>query len=593
VRDDIATLLSEQSGSPCPPDLLHRFLKHFIVVQFDYLHEGATDSSEAIDSARPALAAADNAQAPNLWTALCSIAREGAGRSQQFSRASLANLISRTIRLRSASSLRGDLSKLADLAQAWVQDIDDDVGGTRLERLELAAKLDEVLARDRFVQVRGLPGSGKSVLLRRSIEADLGRGPVLFLKSDRLEGKSWKSFVTMMGLSEANLITLLVELEAVGSCILYIDGIDRIEKQHQGVVDDIVRAIIREPLLAKWRIVISLRDTGSEPLRTWLPDLFEAGRVGTVDVKQLNDSEARELSKARPELARLLFGAPAVQEIVRRPFFAKILSQGLSGQSSDAGFTPRSEVDLIANWWSRGGFNSAGATATRRQRAIVELGASRTRKLGQRIVLAELSQPTVDAINELVNDGILQVVRVGHSIRFAHDIFFEWAFFHRLIDCGDAWPNEIKAAGEPPVIGRVVELLSQSEFESGDAWAYKLDKIAKSDMRSQWARAWLLGPLSTANFDNNRARYYDKCAQNGFRLLQKALVWFQAEKTIPNAAILDGRYGDPMMKRDEIVRFADLLGWPSDYDAWRRLLVLVLDYLDVIPVPLHGSRCPV
>src|SRR5258708_20779252 len=106
TRGDIADLLSEQLGSACSSDLLHRFLEHFIIVQFDYLHEGATDSAEAINSVRPALTEADNAQAPNLWSALCCIAREGAGRSQQFSRASLVNLLSRTIRLRGASSLR-------------------------------------------------------------------------------------------------------------------------------------------------------------------------------------------------------------------------------------------------------------------------------------------------------------------------------------------------------------------------------------------------------------------------------------------------------------------------------------------------------
>jgi len=183
-------------------------------------------------------------------------------------------LLSRTIRLRGASSLRNDLTKLTDLAQKWLLDIDDDVRGARLGRSELASKLEALLAQARFVQVRGLPGSGKSVLLRRRIEADLGRGPVLFLKSDRLEGRSWKSFATTMGLSGADLVTLLVELEAVGSNVLYIDGIDRIEKQHQGVVADVVRAVIREPLLTAWRVVISLRDTGSEPLRTWLPDLF-------------------------------------------------------------------------------------------------------------------------------------------------------------------------------------------------------------------------------------------------------------------------------------------------------------------------------
>jgi len=117
-------------------------------------------------------------------------------------------------------------------------------------------------------------------------------------------------------------------------------------------------------------------------------------------------------------------------------------------------------VDLIANWWSRGGFDATGATATRRQRAIVELGASRARKLSQPIIQSELSQATIDVVDELVNDGILQIVRFGHSVRFAHDIFFEWAFFHRL---STATPDGLERLGRPvsrQSSGALVELLS-------------------------------------------------------------------------------------------------------------------------------------
>jgi hypothetical protein len=147
MRDDIAALLSDQLGMPCPSDLLHRFLKHFVLVQFDYLHEGAKDSAAAVDSVRAALPDAGAGEAPKLLDALCRIAREGAGRSQQFSRVSLVSLVSRTFRLGGAPSLRTDLSKLSSLTRSWVLDISDDVRGTRLDRPQLAAKLDEVLAR--------------------------------------------------------------------------------------------------------------------------------------------------------------------------------------------------------------------------------------------------------------------------------------------------------------------------------------------------------------------------------------------------------------------------------------------------------------
>ncbi len=197
-----------------------------------------------------------------------------------------------------------------------------------------------------------------------------------------------------------------------------------------------------------------------------------------------------------------------------------------------------------------------------------------------------MSASTTEALDGLVADGILQAVRAGHSVRFSHDIFFEWSMYHRLVDRGDAWAEEIRLAGEPPVIGRVVELLSQADFAADREWEATLSKLEKSRMRSQWTRAWLLGPIAAASFDANRDRYYAICEKEDFRWLGKALVWFQAEKTIPNAAILDGRLASNHLQRHEIVRLADTFGWPSDIGAWGRLLRVVLDRIGSIPVTL-------
>lgn len=583
ARDTIAALLTELASAEFTEALLFQFLRHFVLLRFDYLHEGAADHAEGINAVRPALTGDAGIHAPLLWTALCEIAREGAGRSARFARADLVLRLDRAIRLAGAPSLRSDLDKVLALTTHWLDDINDDVCGTRLDRAALQVELGRLLGEGRFVQVRGLPGSGKSVLLRRRIELGQQDGPVLLLKSDRLEGRSWPAFATAIGLSTTSIVDLLAEIAATGTATLYIDGIDRVEKQHQGVIADVVRAILGDPLLADWKIVVSLRDAGSEPVRTWLPDLFEKGRLATIDVKSLDDDEAQLLAYGRPELRPLLFGAEAVRQIVRRPFFAKILSQALSAAGARGDFAPASEVDLIENWWARGGFDATGSDATLRQRAIIELAAIRAGALSQPIALSDLSLPSVAMIDALKSDGILQDVRPGHSVRFAHDIFFEWALFHRLADAGSGWIEALRAMGEPPVVGRVVELLSQADFEADRAWQETLARLEAANLRSQWTRAWLLGPIGAPTFDVNCERYYVLCASGDFRLLQKTLVWFQAEKTIPNAAILDGRLGSQDLRRHEIVRLADTMGWPSDLASWRRLLLMLFVHLAELP----------
>ena len=68
----------------------------------------------------------------------------------------------------------------------------------------------------------------------------------------------------------------------------------------------------------------------------------------------------------------LLFGQPHVKEIVRRPFFAKILDQSYVADPDTP--PPQSEVDLIENWWARGGYSASGQDAIGRQAGHHRLG---------------------------------------------------------------------------------------------------------------------------------------------------------------------------------------------------------------------------
>lgn len=473
-----------------------------------------------------------------------------------------------------------DLDRLTELAKSYANLIQDDIGGTHLDRPSLLKTLDAKLATARLVQVRGLPGSGKSVVMRRAVKRALELGPALFLKAEQLEGTSWISYATSQGLSGAPLEQLLVEIGAAGTPSLFIDAIDRIEKEHQPVILDVIRAIVESPLLSDWRVVVSLRDTGIEVLDNWLGEFLGVLKVETLTVDQLNDEEAEALATAKPHLRHLLFGSAQMKEVVRRPFFAKVLNQSFAADPSAATFAPQSEVDLIANWWRRGGYNETGQSAIERQLTLLDLALVRARQLSQPIRLSQLT--SVAHIDGLRSDGILQHAREGISVRFAHDIFFEWAFFHVLADRGDKWMEVIKACGEPPAVARVVELASQWEYTQGKDWQACLAQTEGSGLRSQWLRAWLFGPLGTAEFEANEEQFDKAVFADDFRLFIKVLVWFQAEKTSPNASILAGAL--PLEQRQ---RFADCLGWPSDFAAWRRLIDLIDRRISDIPHRLY------
>lgn len=580
VRNDIKALLEEVNDSECSSSDLHKFLAHFIVVNFDFLREGSTSSPEAINTIKSCLVHQDSEKAPLVWSKFVEMARRSAGKSGQFDRRRLVSSIATLVRIDGAQSLRPDLDLLSRLANDFINQIPDDVGGITLERQHLLHELQEKISNSRCVKIRGLPGSGKSVLVKRAVESYIKDGPVLFLKAEHLEGSSWVSYANLHGLSNVPIDVLLTEISAAGTPILFIDSVDRIEKENQFVVLDIIQAIVKSNNHENWTIVMSFRDSGAEGLRNWLGDLLVQNKAKTLSVGILDDEEAEYLAECKPHLRTLLFGTSEVQKIVRRPFFAKVLDQAYAYDPEEISFCPQSELDLIENWWNRGGYNSVGQNAIDRQQVLLDLARNHAVRLSQPILLSTLK--TVSFVEDFKSDGILQHARQGISVRFAHDIFFEWAFFYVLSERGLRWVDEIRACGEPPAAARVVELVSQWEFLHGNNWTEFLDQTESSDLRSQWLRSCLLAPLGSNGFKTEVDLFEKVVFANDYHLFRKVLVWFQAEKTNPNQLIIDGDCPPELRQR-----FADALGWPSDIAAWQRLIIFVLKRINNIPTYLY------
>lgn len=580
IKETILSLLEKINGTPCADDEAHHFLAHLVLIQFDFLREGNTDSSEAINRIRECLAPNEGCKAPLVWGKMIQWARESAGKSGQFNRIRLVKDVSHLVQLRGAPSIVSDLNKLTELARSYVSLIPDDISGINIERSELLDDYNTKLSAARLLQIRGLPGSGKSVIMRQAVERSLEHGPTIFIKAEQLEGTSWISYATSHGLSNMPLERLLVEVGAAGTNILFIDAIDRVERKHQPIILDLFNTIAKSPLLSDWRIVVSLRDSGVEVLRNWLGDFIDTLRIETLQVEIFDDQESEILANKKPQLRSLLFGTDQVRNIVRRPFFAKILNQGYLADPSDSTFAPQSEIDLIENWWRRGGYNEIGQNVVERQRTLLELAKARVSNLSQPIFLSRLS--TINHLDALRVDGILQDAREGISVRFTHDIFFEWAFFYVLTEASPQWMDIIKNCGEPPAVARVVELISQWEYTRGNDWGACLEKLKCAELRSQWLRAWLLGPLGTSEFDASDALFASTTFIDDFYLFKKVLVWFQAEKTIPNSNVMSG-----IVPNANLIRMAYLFAWPSDLTTWRRLIDFIIRRIQEIPQRLY------
>ena len=568
-------------GRTATVDDLYRLLRHFVLIRFDTLHAGATADPATLTLIEQALQPGQEGHAVALFERLQTLARRGAGTARSWDVASLRLDVAAWFRLAIDRWLASDIERLtADTRQAAAS-IADRIGDAAIARPNLQSELKKTLAERNLVTLRGLPGSGKSVLLRQAVEEALAKGPALLLKADRLSGNSWMHYAAALGLTTHDATALLSEIAVTGTPTLFIDGLDRIDKGQRGIILDLLGTIERTPALAGWRVLATLRDSGVEPVRTWLPQMFDGGRMVTVRVDALNDREAQALAAARPHLQPLLFGSEAVRALVRRPFFAKILDEA----NLHAGVLPRSEVELLDRWWMRGGFDAEGVRARLRQRALLRLVRLRALQPDAPVSLDTLDGSLLSAVQELIVDGVLEDADGTHFVRFAHDIFFEWSFAQLLASTGSGWIEELKATGEPPAIGRSVDLRAQALFIADhEQWEQTLATLGDPALRSQWRRVWLLAPLNHPEFPHYSAAYEAVVSANDHSLLHRALVWFQAQHIAPNIAVLDGSLGD-IADRDERLRAADLLGWPDDFRLWIRFLHFIDTRLPTMP---HG-----
>lgn len=577
LRDELKELVQ-----PDTPTAEMDFYQHFVAMKLDGLEPGGDRFAELANRLGQLVAAGPQQGAALAYT-LGRLVREGEGKAQIWTRPSLLLALRVLTRLRVAPSYAEDVSALQELARAYAAEVRQDIKGYVVDRSRYVQRVRETAQRFKFCNISGLPGCGKSAVLRSAVEHAMQDGPVLLLKGDRLQGTSWRGFATAEGLRHRSPTELLAEIGATGTAILFIDGIDRIKIEHRPVVTDLLQAIEREPCLEHWRVVVTSRDQSLEPFRQWVPSSFyrETG-IGNVAVEGLDEEEAEALASNKPQLRRLLFATGGVREIARRPFFAAILAEQYGDESGRLEEAPQTESELIAAWWRAGGYNAAPDQVILRQRAIIDLAETGAASLGKAIPARNLKEPSLQQAAQLRQDHIIGTEVEGSVFSFAHDIFFEWAFFRLLIDRASDWPEALRAAGEPPLLARVVSLLSQQYFETGAAWGAELSRLSTPSLRPQWRRAWLLGPPSSQKFSESASHYEAALLADNGALLMKFLVWFQAERTIPNPLVLANTSSG--LDGASLVRAADRWSWPSDGDLWWRVIEWVVAREGMFPV---------
>lgn len=576
LRDGLATLIEAESQEDEAA-----FYRQFVALKLDGLMDGGALRAEIVNRLQELVVSDEDGQALLLFDRLCRIAREGAGTAHTWTRQTLLSQLRGNVRLKVIPNYQADIDRLQSFSLAGIEDISEEIAGYRVERPTLEKKIRDRLDEHRLVNISGLPGCGKSAMLKRIASKAAASGPILFLKADRLEGASWQTFMVTLGVRHSVIADLLAEISSAGTPVLFIDGIDRIKPDQKGIITDILRAIEADEYLSNWKVLASSRDQGLEAYRTWFPATFYRGAgIGDIPIEPFSDDEAEALAKERPHLRKLLFGPAAIHEIARRPFFAAVLAQSFP----DGAAAPQTEIDLIDAWWAHAGHDAPEEAVPQRQRALLDLAEKGVRNLGKNVAMRDLEGLTVTQIPALKGDRVIRDYDGGASHSFTHDIFFEWVFFRLLIERGADWQSSLTEAGEPPLLGRVIGLLAQHALASPGKWTEGYRDLETRSLRPQWGREWLTAPPFSPAFARGQQEFQEFLSENDYALLEKLLVWFQAQHTVPSPVIL--RHGENLLQEIDRVRAADLLGWPSDFQAWGRLLDWLLPLAPNLPVRL-------
>jgi hypothetical protein len=557
------------------------FYRQFVAARLNGLDETGIVWTEITNRLQELVASNEDGQEALLFDRLCRIVRDGAGTARKWTRATLLAQLRSVIRLKVSPNFRNDIDTLVQFSNDGLSEIAESIDGFEVDRAALQQAVYERLGMSRVVNISGLPGCGKSVVLKRVAAEAVGRGPILFLKSDRLSGKSWMEFAATLGVKHRKLDDLLAEIGATGTATLYIDGIDRINPDQKCIILDILNAIEVNPDLSSWRVLATSRDQGLETYRAWFPARFYRGtQIGDVQVPPFNDDEAEALAKEKPALRHLLIGTPSVTAIARRPFFAAVLARTFSDGTTD----PQTEVDLINAWWTRAGHDAPAEVIPQRQRALLDIAEKGVANLGKNVAARSLAPPTFEHIAALKRDLLVRGNNGDASYSFTHDIFFEWTFFRLLIDLGDTWTEGLAMSGEPPLLGRVVGLLAQHSIVEPGRWSANYATLDGSKLRPQWGREWLTAPPFTSVFVSRQKEFTELVTGNNYALLEKLLVWFQAQHTIPSPIVLAQE--SPGQSGLDRVGLAELLSWPSDFISWGRFLDWLLPLAASLPVRL-------
>lgn len=577
--------LDRSAGTAVDNEVVWKFLRHFVVLHFDFEHDEASGCRiEVTERLRNALSPEDNDRARDLWRTLVEIVDAVKPTAGSVDRSLLIERLASNFKLASLRHWLPAIEKLREVAARAIDDIKADIGGVHLTRRALIESLDDLLDTEQFVEVVGEAGSGKSVLLRNLAMRKAEEGPILFLKVSRLQGEiaGWEGLASHWRI-DIPLDELITELSCIEAPCLFIDGIERISQPGVWLaVNDILKAIYLSNASTRWRVLISAR-SNSLAYRTHLT-LSDAMQVKRLTVGELSNEEIGEICAAHPRLANLVGKEGRAKEIAARPYILdRLIRIELPSTVSD---DPLSEIDLMIHIWTScaNSDQDSEQLVMARQDVLITLGRQRLAQPNRHLTSVGLSS---EALSSLIRDELLHHDLVTRELAFAHDIVEDWVLCQTLQHESRSIAEVINVLGQPLWLLDPIQLLAQWRIEKKstlDSWYALLSDLSTDAMRPRWRRAVLTSILRSALASRLLHKAASTLWKEDAKLLKELMTAIRTLEVEPdprafNTAII------PNLNDAERLELAHLWAIPR-LQSWRHFLPWFIPQLVKLPPEL-------
>ena len=456
---------------------------------------------------------------------------------------------------------------LAEASRHALADISDRVGDVILTRPERVAAVHASLDRDRYVEIRGDAGVGKSGVLKHFAEQIATEAPIIVLSPNRTEPRGWSAMLAALGF-DGTAHDLLTDLAADGGAVLFVDNLDFFEDEERSTVIDLVREAAGVPGFAV--IVTARRNFGMEE-PTGLPAdvLDRLGRAAPIMIGELSDAEVDEIRHAAPKLVPLLADTHPARDVTRNLFHLA----RLASRPGDAQIL-RTEVDMAEQWWQTadGRLDDDHRDRARLLRALAEAALSHADPLDVRNHPAKEIDALVasETLRDLGND----------RVAFRHDVLREWAIgslLHAEPRMVDRLPLDRPA---PAALARGVELAARMALEraaDGTRWQTLVERLSVEGTHGSWRRAALLALVRSEISLQVLGRVSPLLVANRASMLRELIRIVMAVDVEPASKVFEALGVDPAI-------IPANLNVPSG-PSWYRLIRWLLSLGESMPVP--------